>query len=92
MEKRVLFFTSQTCFPCSRVKPILLQLQEQYKFKVTLHELSRENIEPFETYGVRMVPTLILINEDTGKGIGRHSGQADKMMLERLLKEWGLIK
>jgi thiol-disulfide isomerase/thioredoxin len=67
------FFTSATCSPCRAVKPVVAELQEDYK-QVTWVMVDTGN-DPGRfaaTYNVTHVPTMVAVYD--GKEIGRHSG------------------
>lgn len=67
------FFTSPTCGPCKSVKPVVNELQEDYK-TITWIQIDTTN-DPqtvATTYKVTHVPTMVAVFN--GKEIGRHSG------------------
>jgi len=69
----VYFFTSPTCGPCKSVKPVVSELQEDYK-TITWIQIDTTN-DPEHvatTYKVTHVPTMVAVFN--GKEIGRHSG------------------
>jgi len=67
------FFTSATCGPCKAVKPVVAELQEDYK-QVTWATVDTGNDAGHlaATYKVTHVPTMVAVYN--GKEIGRHSG------------------
>jgi thiol-disulfide isomerase/thioredoxin len=67
------FFTSATCGPCKAVKPVVAELQEDYK-QINWATVDTAN-DPGHfaaTYKITHVPTMVAVYN--GKEIGRHSG------------------
>ena len=72
--KKLLYFSAEWCGPCKTLGPIVESLSGQINYdKIdvdTNHEMSAQ-------YGVRNIPTLILLDE-TGENKGRLVGLQTK--------------
>lgn len=79
----ILFFTGPTCAPCKMLKPIVQDLQAQFKFKVKLIEAGPKTQKRFEEFNVRAVPTMVAIDEE-GNELGRLTG----MIAPASLRGW----
>ena len=67
------FFTSPTCGPCKSVKPVVNELQEDYKTITWIQiDTTADPQNVATTYKVTHVPTMVAVFN--GKEIGRHSG------------------
>ena len=65
--KKILYFTASWCAPCKALSPIMDSLQGQINFdKIDVDS----NTDLSTQYGVRGVPSLILLDE-TGEVKGR---------------------
>ena len=67
------FFTSATCGPCKAVKPVVAELQEDYK-QVNWATVDTGN-DPGHLatlYKITHVPTMVAVYD--GREVGRHSG------------------
>ena len=72
--KKILYFTAAWCGPCKTLGPIMQSLSGQINYeKVDLDSSNDLSIQ----YGVRNVPSLILIDE-TGEIKGRLVGVQSK--------------
>jgi len=72
--KKILYFTASWCAPCKALSPIMDSLQGQINFdKIDVDS----NTDLSAQYGVRGVPSLILIDE-TGEVKGRLVGLQSK--------------
>jgi thiol-disulfide isomerase/thioredoxin len=70
---QIFFFTSPTCGPCKAVKPVVTELQEDYKQVSWLSVDTTADPRNFATtYKVMHVPTMVAVKN--GAEIGRHSG------------------
>lgn len=73
------------CAPCKMAEPVLEDLSDQYKGKVTVAKINvDENPETAEKYSVMSIPTTILFKN--GEEIGRQVGFAGKGPFEELIK------
>ena len=67
------FFTSATCGPCKAVKPVVAELQEDYK-QINWATVDTGN-DPGNfaaLYKITHVPTMVAVYN--GREVGRHSG------------------
>ena len=72
--KKILYFTASWCAPCKALSPIMDSLQGQINFdKIDVDS----NTDLSAQYGVRGVPSLILLDE-TGEVKGRLVGLQSK--------------
>lgn len=70
--KHVLYFTAEWCKPCEKVKPIVEQLnRDQITARFFMIDADSET-EMVEDFGVRSIPTFILIEDN--KEVGRTNG------------------
>lgn len=73
-------FTSSWCSPCQRTKPVFLEFKEQSKesFQCEIVDVDESEFIA-QKYGIRSVPTFVLLKE--GKEVARTSGgmTADKI-------------
>lgn len=83
---KLLFFTADWCGPCRQMAPIVSELMDQDPFK-EYYSLSSVNIETDpETpgrWGVRAVPTFIILDEEGGE-VARHVGALQRSKM----REW----
>ena len=71
-------FWAQWCGPCKTIAPILEKVAEQYAGKLQVVKVDVEhNTETPAKYGVRGIPTLLLIRdgEEVAKQVGAVSAQ-----------------
>lgn len=66
------FFTSQTCGPCKAVKPVITELQEDYKQVDWRMVDTTSDSATASTFKVTHVPTMVAVKN--GAEVGRHSG------------------
>ena len=77
-------FWAEWCGPCKMIAPILDELAEQYKGKLTVAKLNiDDNQNTPQTYGVRGIPTLILFKD--GDVVATKVGAASKSQLEAFI-------
>lgn len=73
---KLLFFTADGCGPCRQMAPVIFELTDQDFFKKN-YSLSSINIdtdpETSVRWGVRAVPTFIILDEEGGE-VSRHVG------------------
>ena len=79
-------FWAPWCSPCKLAEPVLEELSETYKDKVSIAKLNvDENQATSEKYSVMSIPTTILFK--SGQEIGRQIGFAGKQAFEDLIKK-----
>lgn len=79
-------FWAAWCGPCKMAEPVLEELSDEYKGKVTVAKVNvDENQESTRKYGIMSIPTTVLFNG--GKEIGRQIGFAGKQAFEDLIKK-----
>lgn len=80
----ILDFWAEWCGPCKMIGPILEELAEQYKGKLTIAKINiDDNQSTPQTYGVRGIPTLILFKD--GDVVATKVGAASKSQLEAFI-------
>ena len=79
-------FWAEWCGPCKMIAPILEQVAEEYKDRLTLAKLDvEENQNIAMQYAVRSIPTLMLFKG--GDVQIQHVGMLSKEQLGQLLEE-----
>lgn len=79
-------FWAPWCGPCRMAGPILEELSESYKDKVSIVKLNvDENSVNPEKFGIMSIPTTILFKG--GREIGRQVGFSGKESFEDLIKK-----
>jgi thioredoxin 1 len=74
------------CSPCKLAEPVLEELSETYKDKITIFKINvDENPEYAGKYGVMSIPTTILYKGE--EEVGRQIGFAGKQAFEDLIKK-----
>ncbi|HLD92265.1 MAG TPA: thioredoxin [Patescibacteria group bacterium] len=78
-------FYADWCGPCKMAEPILEELSESYKDKITLVKINvDENQITSGKFGVMSIPTTILFKD--GSEVGRQVGFGGKQTFEDLIK------
>jgi len=79
-------FYADWCGPCKMAEPILEELSESYKDKISLVKINvDENQQTAGKFGVMSIPTTILFKG--GSEIGRQVGFGGKQSFEDLIKK-----
>lgn len=80
----ILDFWAEWCGPCKMIGPILEELSEQYKGKLTVAKINiDDNQATPQTYGVKGIPTLIIFKD--GDTVATKVGAASKSQLEAFI-------
>jgi thiol-disulfide isomerase/thioredoxin len=75
MQPIIYFFSSPTCAPCKIIKPIIMDLQEDYhRFRWLFVDTTNDPEQLAAKMQVNYVPTMVAVDTITGREIGRHSG------------------
>ena len=80
----VVDFWAEWCGPCKMIAPILDQIADQYKDKLTVAKMNiDDNQGTPANFGVRGIPTLILFKN--GEAAATKVGAASKSQLEAFI-------
>lgn len=78
-------FWAPWCGPCRSAEPVLEELSESYKEKISIAKINvDDNQEHAQKYGVLSIPTTILFKGE--EEVGRQVGFAGKQAFEDLIK------
>ena len=80
------------CIPCDMMKPIMGEIEKEYKdrVKVVFYDVRTSEGNPYaKTYKIRVIPTQVFLDKD-GKEFFRHEGFYPKEEIVKLLKDKGL--
>lgn len=81
---------AEKCIPCKLMKPIIEELQKDYKGKLEVVYIDvREDKSAAEEYGVQSIPVQVFIDEN-GKEFFRHTGFFSKEEILAKFKEHGM--
>lgn len=83
-------FSSDGCYYCTEMEPILEDLKAEYKGKAIIKVVDvNENREEANINGIRVVPTQIFYNSD-GEGATRHEGFMSREEIIQVFEEMGV--
>jgi thioredoxin 1 len=77
------------CLPCRQIKPILEELQQEYKgrFNVVIYDVLKDSAPAYK-YGIYTIPTQIFLDE-AGNELYRHIGYWSKREILNMWEELG---
>ena len=79
-------FYAEWCGPCKLAAPVMDELAEEFRGKVSIGKLNiEENSQTAQKYEVMSIPTVILFNN--GEEVTRKVGFAGKEGYKKILKE-----
>lgn len=79
-----------TCIPCKKMKPILEELQTEYKGKAIVKIIDlRYEPQEAKKYEIRLIPTQIFFDAE-GNEVYRHEGFMDKQSIKMKFVEMGV--
>lgn len=85
MELKILDFRANWCAPCSRLEPILEEIEKETGVTVQKIDVD-EDEEHVIAYNVRNIPTLIFLKD--GKVVDKISGTVSKDVLMNKVNEY----
>ena len=80
--KKILFISANWCSPCKTFKPVVAEVSQELGIPVEYVDIDA-NPDIAEKYGVRSIPTTILLNESGV--VFKTSGAMSKSMLKSSL-------
>ncbi len=87
---RLVDLGATSCIPCKMMTPILGELTNEYKGKLTVEFIDvRINSGAAQKYGIQAIPTQIFYNAN-GKELYRHQGFYPKADIIAKLNEFGI--
>jgi thioredoxin 1 len=79
-------FWAEWCGPCKMAEPVLEDLSELYKGKLTIAKIDVDkNADSTQKFSVLSIPTTILFK--SGQELGRQVGFAGRQAYEELIKK-----
>lgn len=88
----VLLFASNANPRCREIKTLLFKIQEEHKFRVRLVSTEVSNLSMFKQHEVKAVPSIALVDADTGQVHQRALEIRDIFELRSTLRDWGQVK
>lgn len=87
----IMEFGGQTCIPCIRMQPVLMEIQKKLGDKGKVHNFwIQEHVETARRFGIMVMPTQIIFDAK-GKEILRHQGYWELESFQKVLKEKGVL-
>jgi thioredoxin len=85
-------FSAEWCPPCKQLKPVIAQLEEEYKGKVEIRTIDTDK-EPdlAKQFGVQAIPTLVYLDA-SGKELDRSVGLVEKSAIIGKFQSLGFIQ
>ena len=79
-------FWAVWCMPCKAIAPILEQIGEEYKGRVTIAKMDVDNNPETATkFGIRSIPTLIMFKN--GEEVDKIIGAGPKDMYVKMIEK-----
>ena len=91
-QVELLLFASNSCPKCREAKAIIFKLQDEHKFRVRLVDTVVSNLPTFKAHEVSGVPSIALVDSETGFVHSRARECRDAPEIRSRLREWGLVK
>jgi len=79
---RVLKFSASWCNPCKNLQKSLQENEDVLKYKVEDIDID-ESLEESQKYGIRSVPTIVLLNDDNNE-----IDRSTNIKTAKQLREW----
>ena len=79
---RVLKFSASWCNPCKNLQKSLQENEDVLKYKVEDIDID-ESLEEAQKYGIRSVPTIVLLNDDN-----KEVARSTDIKSANQLREW----
>ena len=79
---RVLKFSASWCNPCKNLQKSLQENEDVLKYKVEDIDID-ESLEESQKYGIRSVPTIVLLNDDN-----KEVARSTDIKSANQLREW----
>lgn len=90
MKLKVIDFWAEWCGPCRLLSPIIDELKTEYKDNSNI-EIVKINVdedpETSTKYGIRSIPTIIFLNDETGEVVHKQVGALTKTKFIELINE-----
>ena len=83
--KKLLYFSAGWCGPCRMLGPVMKEIADEGIIEVDKIDVD-ENQELTQQYGVRNIPTVLLVDE-TGMEIAKKVGANPKMAYVEMINE-----
>ena len=77
----IVHFWGSWAAPCKRTDTLLLEMQNEYKDKINIYTLGRQNGDVFKAFKVKRVPTILFISKD-----GKYESVLGDMTKEEMTK------
>jgi thiol-disulfide isomerase/thioredoxin len=85
--KKVLYFSTVRCGPCKAFKPVVQQVAQETGISVNYVDAEQDPTLA-KMYSVTSVPTIVIADQ-MGKSLYRHTGPMPKGQLMQILKTIG---
>lgn len=60
----IIDFYASWCGPCKQISPILEEIEKEYDYITVIKVNIEEDFEQTEKYGIRNIPTLLILKDD----------------------------